>query len=217
MPQSNRKYDPSIHEMLDKADWDTVFLKVLDFAVLRARNFRWLGVEVDPEALVQEAIARAYGIGTRGNYRNWNPETCPDLAMFLNGIIRSMTSHMAEHEAGFPTESFFNEDGSFKDDRVLKSIDDTGGAFKSKTPEDLAVEKENFEALIVELDRLSEKDDDLGLVVLALEEGVSKPRHIAEATGLEISKVNNALKKIRRNLSNISPKMKMKPSTERKE
>lgn len=97
MLQHSPKYDTSIHEELEKADWDATLPKVFKYALSRAKIFKWLGDEVEPEALVQEAIARAYGVGTGGTYRNWNKETCPDLGNFLIGIIRSMTSHKDEH------------------------------------------------------------------------------------------------------------------------
>ncbi|MDY6894061.1 MAG: hypothetical protein SVO01_01390 [Thermotogota bacterium] len=124
MLQYSSKYDPTIHEELDKADWATIRPKVLKYAVYRAKNLQWLGDEVEPEELVNESVARAYGKGARGGYRNWDKEKCPDLASFLIGIIRSMTSHMAEHEKDFPSESFFNEDGSAKDAKILRSCDD---------------------------------------------------------------------------------------------
>ena len=215
MLQHSSKYDPTIHEELKKADWDAALPKVLKYAVSRAKIFKWLGNEVEPEALVQEAIARAYGIGIRGNYRNWNMETCPDLGDFLIGIIRSMTSHKAEHEAEFPKESLFNADGSPRDEKILKSIDETAGAFKPKTPEEEIIENENLQAFKDELDRLSDEDEDLGMIILWLEDGVSRPRHIAEETGFDIKKVNNLLKRLRRRLEHHKPKIKRQSSKER--
>ena len=217
MLQCSPKYDPTIHEELDKADLDAVLPKVLKYAVSRAKMFRWLGDEVEPEALVHEAIARAYGIGIRGNYRNWNTEACPDFGNFLIGIIRSMTSHKAEHEAEFPRESIFNEDGSPNDEKILKSLDETAGAFKPKTPEEEIIENENFQAFKDELDRLSNEDEDLGMVILCIEDGVSEPRYIAEETGFDKKKVNNLLKRLRRKLKDYNPKMKRQSSKERRE
>jgi len=218
MLKHSSKYDPTIHEELDKADWEAVLPRVLKYTVSRAKIFRWLGDdEVEPEALVQEAIARAYGIGIRGGYRNWDTETCPDLADFLIGIIRSMTSHKAEHEAEFPRESLFNEDGSPKDEKILKAVDETARAFKPKTPEEEIIENENLQALKDELDRISNEDENLGMVILCIEDGISKPRHIAEETGFEIKKVNNLLKKLRRRLKNYNPKIKKQSSKERQE
>lgn len=217
MLKHSSKYDPSIHEKLEKADWDAALPRVLKYAVSRAKIFKWLGDEVEPEALVQEAIARAYGTGTRGNYRNWNREKCPDLANFLIGIIRSMTSHEAEHGSEFPKESLFDEDGSLKDEKLLKSADEVAGALMPKTSEVELIENENLRTLNDELDSISVEDEDLGLVIVCIEDGISKPRHIAEETGFEINKVNNLLRKLRRKLDKYNPKMKKQSSKERQE
>jgi DNA-directed RNA polymerase specialized sigma24 family protein len=217
MLQHSSKYDPTIHEELGKADWDAALPRVLKYAVFRAKIFRWLGDKVEPETLVQEAIARAYGIGSKENYRNWNTKTCPDLGDFLIGIIRSITSHKAEHEAEFPSESLFNEDGSPKDEKILKSADETAGASKPKTPEEEIIENENLQAFKDELDRLSDEDGDLGMVILCIEEGISKPRHIAEEAEFDKEKVNYLLKRLRRRLKKYNPKMKRQSSKERQE
>jgi DNA-directed RNA polymerase specialized sigma24 family protein len=217
MLKHSSKYDPSIHEKLEKADWDAALPRVLKYAVSRAKIFKWLGDKVEPEALVQEAIARAYGTGTRGNYRNWNREKCPDIANFLIGIIRSMTSHEAEHGSEFPKESLFDEDGSPKDEKLLKSADEVAGALMPKTSEVELIENENLRTLNDELDSISVEDEDLGLVIVCIEDGISKPRHIAEETGFEINKVNNLLRKLRRKLDKYNPKMKKQSSKERQE
>jgi len=217
MLQHSSKYDPTIHEELNKADWNDARPRVLKYAVFRAKIFKWLGDEVEPEALVQEAIARAFGIGNRGNYRNWNREKCPDLENFLIGIIRSMTSHDAEHGTEFPKESLFNEDGSPKDEKILKSADETAGAFKPKTPEEKIIENENLRTFKGQLDCLSDGDEDLGMVILCIEEGISKPRHIVEETGFDKKKVNSLLKRLRRKLEKYKPKMKRQSPKERRE
>jgi len=217
MLKHSSKYDPTIHADLKKADWDAALPRVLKYAVSRAKMFKWLGDEVEPEALAQEAIARAYGIGTRGNYRNWDKERCPDLGDFLIGIIRSMTSHKAEHEAEFPSESLFNEDGSAKDSKILKSCDETAGPSKPKTPEEEIIENENLQAFKDELDSLADGDEDLGMVILCIEDGISEPRNIADATGFEKDKVNYLLKRLRRKLDKYNPKRKRQSSKERRE
>ena len=208
MLQHSSKYDPSIREELDKADWNDIHPRVLKYAVSRAKIFKWLGDKVEPIALVQEAIARAYGIGTRGTYRNWNKEKYPDLANFLIGIIKSMTSHEAEHRLEFPKESLFNENGSPKDEKILKSSDDISGASIPKTPEAELIENENLQALKDQLDNISIDDVDLGLIIICIEDGISKPRHIADETGFDINNVNNLLRKLRRKLNKYKPKMK---------
>lgn len=208
MSRHSPKYDPSILEELKKADWDKVLPPVLKYAVWRAKKFAWIGDEVDPDALVSEAIARAYGFGTGNTYRNWNKDKCPKLENFLIGIIRSMTSHKAEHVADFPKESFCNEDGSAKDDKLLKSGDETKGFLKPKNPEEDLIEAENLQLFMVELDKLSDEDEELGMIILCIEDGISKTRHIAETTGYDRKKVNNLLRKLRRRLENYDPKLK---------
>ena len=200
MLQCSSKYDSTIIEKLEKEDWDTVLPRVFKYAISRAKIFKWLGDEIEPEALVNEAIARAYGKGTGGSFRNWNQEACPDLASFLNGIIRSMTSHMAEHEKEFPSESLYYENGSAKDKKILKSCDGNTELTKPQTPEDEIIEKENLQALISKLDNIAKEDEDLGLVILCIEDGVSDPRNIATATGFDRDKVYNLLKRLRRKL-----------------
>ena len=208
MPRHSLKYDPSIREELDKADWNSVFPPVLKYAVWRAKKFAWIGNELDPEALVSEAIARAYGVGTGGTCRNWNINKCPKLETFLIGIIKSMTSHKAEHVADSPKESLCNKDGSTKDDKLLKSGDETKGFQKPKNPEEELIEAENLQPLMDELDELSDEDEELGMTILCIEDGISKTRHIAEATGYDRKKVNNLLRKLRRRLENYNPKLK---------
>ena len=182
MSRHSPKYDSSIFEELKKADWDKVLPPVLKYAVWRAKKFAWIGDEVDSEALVREAIARAYGVGDRGTYRNWNKDKCPRLETFLIGIIRSMTSHKVEHASDFPKESLYNADGSTKDAKVLKSGDETKGFLKPKNPEEEFIEAENFQPLMDELDKISNEDEELGMIILCIEDGISKTRHIAEAT-----------------------------------
>ena len=208
MLRHSPKYDLSIREELDKADWANVLPPVFKYAVWRAKKFAWIGDEVDPDALVSEAIARAYGFGTGNTYRNWNKDKCPKLENFLIGIIRSMTSHKAEHAADFPKESLCNEDGSTKDDKLLKSGDETKGFLKPKNPEEELIEAENLQPLMDELDKLSDEDEDLGMIILCIENGISKTRHIAEETEYDGKKVNNLLRKLRQRLKNYTPKLK---------
>lgn len=217
MSHDSGAYDPSIHEELKKVNWDAVLPSVLKYAVWRTKNFEWLGEKVDPEALVQEAIARVYGIGTNGTYRNWEREACPDIAVFLMGIIRSMTSHTAEHEAGFPKESLFLEDGSPKDSKLFASADETAGVIKPKMPEDELIDAKNLQSLMKVLDSLGAEDEDLGMVILCIEDGISRPRFIARETEFKIEKVNNLLKKLRRKLKRFNPKIREQSSKERRE
>jgi DNA-directed RNA polymerase specialized sigma24 family protein len=198
MLQQIDKYDPSIREHLDGADWDAVLLRVLKYAKARSRNLTWLGEKADPETLVHEAIARAYGIGTGETYRNWNRDACPDLATFLIGIVRSITSHEVEHESKFSQGSLLSENGSIRDNELFKCADETVGFQKPKNPEEQLIEGEELKLIVDELDKLSLEDEDLGMVILCIKDGISAPRQIAETLGFDIGQIYNLLKKLRR-------------------
>lgn len=206
----DKKHDTSVREKLDRVDWDSVFPKVLNYAIWRTKKI--MGLQANSETLgeearrlVQEAVARAYGVGTRDTYRNWNKETCPDIVDFLNGIIRSMTSHTVEHETKFIEESLFSEDGSPKDNKLFATVDTITGYCKPKSPEEEFIEADNLQKLMDVLDRLENEDEDLGMVILCIKLEISEPRYIAQETGFEVHKVNNLLKKLRRKLKKFNP------------
>lgn len=215
MPEYSSKYDATIHKELNEADWDEVLPRVLKYAESRANKFRWLGDKIDPEDLVNEAIELAYGVGEKGAYRNWDREKCPSLTKFLIGIIRSMTSHMAEHEIRFPKESYYYKDGTPKDESIYGTIYAITERLETKTPEGEIIENENLAAMEEQLDLISDEDEDLGLVILCIKEGYGEPRYIAEETGFGVEKVNNLLKRLRRKLNKYNPKVKNRSSKER--
>ena len=130
--------------------------------VLQA-NRETLGEEA--RRLVQEAVARAYGIGTRDTYRNWNKKNCPDIVDFLNGIIRSITSHTVEHETKFVEESLFSKDGSLKNNKLFATVDTITGYCKPKSPEEELIETDNLQKLMDVLDMLENEDEDLGDII----------------------------------------------------
>ena len=207
MAKNSPRYDPSIRDELDKADWDSVFPAVLKYARWRAKKFQWLGDQVDPENLVHEAIARAYGGGTNGNYRNWNKDKYPKLEDFLISIIDSITSHKAGSAKKFPTEPIFNEDGTPKDKKVIKSAETSDKITIPRSPEEQVLEYEKIKPLLDELESIAnEEDDDLGMVILCIQDGIGRQRHIVEETGFDKKKVNNLLRKLRNRLKNFKPK-----------
>ena len=208
MTQPSSRYDPSTREKLRKVDWDEVFPPVLKYAKSVAWKFGQSGIDVDPFELINEAIARAYGIGTRGTFRNWNQQNCSEAHIFLIGIIRSITSHEAEHLSDFPTESIFKENGATKEDRLFKNEDETQGTFKPNNPEEELIEEENLQPIMDELERISQEDEELGMIILCNEDGIGKSSEITEETGYEIKKVYRLRRKLRQRLKDFNPKLK---------
>jgi len=208
MSQTSPRYDPSTLEKLKKVDWDEVFPRVLKYAKSRAWKFGQSGIDADPLAMINEALARAYGIGTRGTFRNWDQEKCPKAHIFLIGIIRSITSHEAEHLSEFPTESILNDDGTLNEKRLFRNEDKTQENSRPMDPEEELVEGENLQPLMDELQRISQEDEELGMIILCIEDGIGKASEIAEETGYEIKKVYRLQRKLRLILKNFNPKLR---------
>jgi hypothetical protein len=53
---------------------------------------------------------------------------------------------------------------------------------------------------------MAEGDEEMGIVVMCLQDGISKPREISEQTGYDVDRVNNILKRMRRKARGINLK-----------
>jgi len=196
------KYDPTTRDELDKlteAEWKEALTRALKYAGWRAGKYQWLGLVVDPKDLVQEAVARAYGVGAGATYRNWNKEKYPTLRDFLVSIIDSMTSHEAEHSERFKKTPLDRDDGT---SRGLEQEALAGGARLAgirfpTTPEEILL-AERRASISEKLHLIAEGDDELGLVILCLEDGICAPREIAAETGLSRKTVYEKLRTLRR-------------------
>ena len=209
---TNERYDPSLRDVLDKADWTVILPQLLYYAQSQNRKFYWLGNQhLHPQDLAQEAIALAYGIGSgrNGGYRNWNREYYPDLASFLKGVIKSIVNHEIEHLKEFPHDSIEPQEGkgndavASADAQVAKSTYD---GLSLGSPEGTILTAENEKAFsdrIMRLKSLGDGDEEMGLVMMCFEDGISTPREIAAATGYEVTRVYNITKRIRRKALDI--------------
>jgi DNA-directed RNA polymerase specialized sigma24 family protein len=192
------KYDPAIREELDKANWPEISPKLLKFADSKAWMLRATGIaDVDHEDLIHEAILLAYGAGPNGTFRNWNKETYPELASFLISVIKSILNHKMDHHLTFKSDSKSLDDDSLDDCDLVK--------LSPKSPEEILKEEYALFNLNAAIDERVKGDQEIELVLRSLEDGVSKPRHIAEETGYDINKVNNILKRLRRRIHDLAP------------
>lgn len=208
MEKYSPKYDTSIRDDLDDADWDDVYPRVLKYAVWYSLKYKWLGEKLNPEDLVEEAVSRAYGNGHNGTYRNWNKTKYPELSNFLIGIVKSLGNHLVEHEKGFPSESLSNGQPEIQDRMISKKADEAMGAKFPKTPEVELLELEALNAIENKLETIASQDDDLEMLILCIVDGICAPRLIADETGFKIDKVYSLLKKLRRRLSAFKPDIK---------
>jgi DNA-directed RNA polymerase specialized sigma24 family protein len=193
------KYNPKIREDLDKADWQEISLQLLWYAVSKARMLLAMGIaDVDHEDLIQEAISLAYGVGPNDTYRNWNKEIYPDLAGFLRSVIKSIVSHKKDHHKKFKSET--------------SSLDDALGdkelfPLSPENPQELVIQNHDLKNLKEAIYELVKEDEEIGMVLLCLEDRISKPQEIAEEINYDINKVNNALKRLRRKTKKLLQKI----------
>lgn len=200
MTQESSKYDPNIRVELDKQDWEKIFPRVLKYAIARSRKYYWLGGDVvEPQELIHEAISLAWGIGKNKTYRNWNKEKYPQLEDFLISIIESITSHKADHSMRIKKESLFSEDGTENFELSVSSKRMVSKDYLN-SPEEKMIQSESLEYLKDKLKSIAEEDEEAGLVILCFEEEISLPREIANATGYDVTKVHNILRRIRTKL-----------------
>ncbi|MEE9914015.1 MAG: hypothetical protein K4571_20070 [Deltaproteobacteria bacterium] len=193
----NGHYDSSIRKELEQADWKTLFPRLICFANTQCYKFRWLGNKhFQPLDLVQEAISLAFGLGKNGNYRNWNKDYYPDLISFLKGVIKSIVNHEIEHLAKFPCDSLDTDEE--KNPGFL--------AVSNNNPEsnleDCEIDNE-FSMRVQKLRSLADGDDEIGLVMMCFDDGITTPREIAEATGYDVTHIYNIIKRIKRRAKNI--------------
>ena len=131
------------------------------------------------EDIVQDAIFKVIS-----GKRSWNRQKVSDIFQLLKGVVESDLSNLvtsSEHRSLIPHNGEikkFDKNSAFPDpEKELQAKE-----FKDKLI-DLVVEKGEEELLSV-----------LGCV----EKDITKPREIASQTGLKITDVNNAQKKLRR-------------------
>jgi DNA-directed RNA polymerase specialized sigma24 family protein len=218
-------YQSNIDEIHGQ-NWPDLLPQLLKYAAMKAHWHFWMGeADLSPEDLVNEAVARVYGVGSGDTFRNWNKERYPDFYEFVISVIDSLTNHQVAHACQFRRESFYNEDGSEKIYRKFSAAatcatsaeadlepPDPDRPVKQKevkfyplrdeplTAEELLDNEQGYRRLLGFIQEATAGDDDMALVMLCLEDGIAKPADIAAITELDIKTVYAVLKKLRNHL-----------------
>lgn len=202
-PESNR-YDPATRvrlQQVSEKEWEETLAQVLFYARRKTALLSLLDYRIDCEELVHEAIGRAYGVGTgrfdKLTYRNWDQDKYPLLAHFLIGIVKSLVDHiLKEHiEIEFlPTAG----DDDLQAQKVEELINQQR---PSEDPETQLLNTERAKQLLVALDVISRDDEEIGMYLLAVQEGHSDAVGQANETGYDIKQIYNIRKRLRRKLA----------------
>ena len=190
--------DEKLNELAE-ADWPVILPRIIKYAKAKVKKFQALGIpSLDPEDLVHEAILRAFSAR-----REWNQERYPDVGSFLKSIISSLCSHELSHYKRFRHYRFGAFEEATQDPLEAEASQVEPVASRSPNPEEVIVQEQRAKEIIEKISQLQEDDEEVQMVLLCAEEGISKPRDIAEQTGYEIKRVYNILRRLRRNLEKL--------------
>lgn len=174
-----------VKALLDQHDWDNTIPRLIKYALTKIRHMYWYqepGGQVAAgkmaEDFVMDAILKVY----KGQ-RQWDPQTMPDLLIYLFGVLRSEINHHSH--------SLENRCLQFMDalsDQRKKHIE------SQQAP---AIHNSFIEGFMSHI-----KDDaELSAVVPLLAAG-HKPKRIAEELSMNVTDVYNLRKILRRRLRN---------------
>lgn len=204
----------STAELIYERLTDRLIKELIAFSIKRSRELRWRTGNVmelpggeTPQSVVSLAIVRAVE-GTR----RWDPETHPDLGLYLKGVIRSLLNHLAtSHE-----NTMFEAISGSPDTDVPDVTDFSGAEWLSTspiTPEESLLAKERFEAekwAAVILDQASNGDTEVSAIVKAMRNGCDprKDVELSRESGLAVEDVRKAKKRLNRLIDRVADQMR---------
>lgn len=143
----------------------------------------------DREELVHIAIEKVL----RGT-QPWNPERRPEIRHHLAWVLKSVISNdLKRAEITRRAPCVANGDGS-----MVNPVDSVA------EPSRLADEDLIIEERLNRIRQAVAEDDEAELIMMALEDGITKPSEIAAETGISPARIYAILKRIRRQAAKLS-------------
>lgn len=196
-----------IFRKLHEADWKAIGKELVAHAIWKAQNFAWrtgdhknLALGLQGRDIAQMAIEKVLT-----GKRAWNPER-GDLLPYLKGVVDSLMSHyadsldntiqarLAEDEEGKELLDHAEFHAARNDDFGLLSAHQRSRGTNSD------VDNERVANLFA---AVQGEDDLMAVLDVVMSSGETKPAEIAAELGIEVTKVNNRLKRLRRTAMNI--------------
>jgi hypothetical protein len=176
---------------LREADWDQLLPRLVEHTERRLRRVRWGSTqEREPSAAnVQQVINTAIERCLEGR-RHWS-EACPDLEVFMKGVIDSTVS--ASKKASVRDKVRLSEDGEVESFEERASVED-----------DLVAEA-GLRGIRAAFEACLDDDPKLQELYLAILDGNVKREEIAEALGWDAKEVSAARIKLKRRLLSKFP------------
>lgn len=209
----NSGYDQETSDLirqLSEEDLLEALGRALAYAQKETKFLQLVDCRIDPQELVQEAIARTFGTGTgrfgNNTYRNWNRDKYPTLYELLRSIIKSMRNHVLEEHKGITFISTETDDHHARQKLEVK-ISEKSASF---TPEDILTKSEDEIYLNSCLKKISEDDDEIAIFLTAIKEGITKASEQSDITGFDINTVYNIKRRLKRKLKPFFSSMNSK-------
>lgn len=209
--------DKNTRKRLEEANWREITPKLTNYAL---NKVKWLRVTRSvPEYgyindiagdVINDSIQKVFDSTVK-----WDPNTKPDLTIFMKSVIKSTISHLYDDKEykttkRFPSVQIKNEANPVEVEELLDialpSEEHTKHlpAVSPQNPEDLLIEQQNMEKenailneLLLELDGDTELED----MLLCIMSGYSKRQEIAKQMGITVSQVTNIKKRFNRKLN----------------
>lgn len=182
---------------LSEDDWSELTERLSLYAARRMSKLFWRGVParrggrapggVEPHDLAAEAI-----VSIIDGSRQWDSAAHPDFQRFLQGIIDSKVSHLAESaENRLTRREPVTTDGQVREPKTVRRNSE-------RNPAELCCEEDaaaRFQALV---EKEIDGDDQLEQVFECLAADITRPQEIAEVLDCEVTVINNIQKRLRR-------------------
>jgi len=149
-----------------------------------------------PEDIAQEAM----WLFLKGD-RKWDPKRVPDLLYFLRGVVNSIINHQSKYVYVRKTVSL-NQTAEHEED-MDTSREDPLETIQSDAQRDSVIEgfiaqdgKKDAERLLILIKEEIGNDEELALLFLCLEEGITKPREISNETDIPAERISELKRKL---------------------
>jgi DNA-directed RNA polymerase specialized sigma24 family protein len=194
--------DPEVREHIEEADWEKLTKKLFYYVSTRLSLIygRSHGIALpggqSVEDIVQETVSRF----VKGK-RKWNPSRVA-LFDFLKGIASSLISHHHElKETQLRDTRVLVDTNAPEDDipgtRTQEAVDPTG------TPEEVLISLDTLKTAFKRLYENAGEEEDYNLVLMCIEDGITKPAEIASETGLDVLQVYAVKRRVLNDLDKI--------------
>lgn len=196
-----------VFRKLQESDWKAIGKELVAYAIWKAQNFAWrtgndddLAQGFQAEDVARQAIEKVFA-----GKRAWDPAR-GDLLPYLKGVVDSLMSHMADSlDNTIQARLAEDEEGKELLDHAefhAARNDNFGllSAHQRSRGTNSDVENERVAKLFA---AVQGEDDLMAVLDVVMSSGETKPAQIAAELGIEVTEVNNRLKRLRRVAMNI--------------